>query len=625
MSSYRIIKTIYEGYDGPVFLVEDKSTKRHIVLKRYEWESNREGVDPDLLIECTLLNYVKGHPNLLQLHRIESHQYNNDIFVERMDGEMKKLIQFEPNVHQIKSIMSQILNGLVFLHSNGIIHNDIKPKNILYIDKYKNKIKQEIIETNNDENVQEYSVDDDDKLSNNKAKDPKRKKADTVGKLGKTGKLGRTGKINKSGKDGKDGKSASENKMINDPDRYKIKIIDLGLARLVNYPYYRIRNIQTTHHYTPPEYMDHREIGRISFNSDIFSLGVVFYYLLNPGTRYTSGYKQSDLRNDYDYIFDVNIVNWTAVREVAGKDGEDLLKRMLEFNPEERISSIGAFNHPFLKKVSSKIKQYGGSGAMRQYGGSRHKTWEITNLASRKEYLHPRNHEEFLNPIIAKCKKTSVMGRTGDKSNEIPIRLWNYMYKIVQDFDLKFITLNYAIYLFLSYINEISVKSDDLDALAYAAIFLSSKLNEYEHEISRKHFSSKVVEKQIINFERKIVELFNWALPLPIMVTKEVIMYDMYMSIIYGKSTLIKLRDSIDRVDHFYNHYYLLELISSLTYFSPELSNVNKVELAKVILSYKFVNIKHSPKLRKVLDDFILSKQSLYWVGRDLISYLNIK
>jgi hypothetical protein len=66
-----------------------------------------------------------------------------------------------------------------------------------------------------------------------------------------------------------------------------------------------------------------------------------------------------------------------------------------------------------------------------------------------------------------------------------------------------------------------------------------------------------------------------------------------------------------------------MELISSLTYFSSELANINKVELVKAVLSYKF-NIKHSSKIRKVLDDFILSKQSLYWVGRDLIDFLDI-
>lgn len=579
MSTYRIIKTIYNGNDGPVFLIEDKVTKRNMVLKRYEWDNDKRGIDPTLLMECTILNAVKGHPNLLQMNRIEhSNPNHTDLIVELMDGELKKVILAEPNIQQIKSIMKQILNGLSFLHSNGIIHNDIKPKNILYIDN-----------------------------------------------------LG-------AGK-----------KIKNDQYRYKVKIIDFGLAYLINYPYYRARKIQTTHHYTPPEYIDHREIGRISVNSDIFSLGIIFYYLLNPGTKYLSGYTQTDLRKDYDYIFDVNIINWDAVRQVAGKHGEDLLRQMLELNPDDRISSSRALQHPFIKdccngdrpkisrspgrsrkgsrKGSRKNSRKGGKNkndkndkkkGNDQDGGS-HRRWEVANLASKKEYINQRNHEEFLGPIVERCKRTYAKNNIKPKQ-VVPIHIWNDMYEYLEQFNLKFITLNYAIYLLLSYATVHNVRPDEWEMIAYTSIYLSSKLNEYEHDISLRNWDRKQRSK-ILQFEKLILNVFDWSLPLPIMITKEVILYDMYMGIIYGKSSYLNLSD-LDKIGHFYNNYYVIELISSLTYFSPDFFHVNKLELIKVILSYNFKDIKHSHKLKDILNNFILSKQSLYWVGRDLINVI---
>jgi serine/threonine protein kinase len=374
--------------------------------------------------------------------------------------------------------------------------------------------------------------------------------------------------------------------------------------------------------------MDHREIGRISLNSDMFSLGIIFYYLLNPGTKYLSGYQHTDLRDDYDFIFDVNVVNWDSVREVAGKHGEDLLKQMLELNPEDRISSIRALNHPFLKDVriengSKNGDRRGGSRKKEreQAGGSRRK-WEVTNLASKKEYLHQRNHEEFLEPIVAQCKKTHVINLIKPKQ-PVPIQIWNNMYDELESFNLKFVTLNYAIYLLLSYVSIHTIKyTEDWELIAYAALYLSSKLNEYEHDISLRKFDKRQQDR-ILTFEKAILEIFNWALPLPIMVTKEVILYNMYMSIIYRKSNLVKL-DDLEYIQHFYNSYYLLELISSLTYFSPELTYSNKLELVKVIMSYTFATIKHSSKLKKVVNNLIMSKQSLYWVGRDLIKFLEM-
>ena len=55
--------------------------------------------------------------------------------------DLKELIEYDKNYEKkIKEIVYRIILGLNILHSNGIIHNDIKPANILINDQYHSSI-----------------------------------------------------------------------------------------------------------------------------------------------------------------------------------------------------------------------------------------------------------------------------------------------------------------------------------------------------------------------------------------------------------------------------------------------------------------------------------------------------
>ena len=74
-----------------------------------------------------------------------SYQYK-DYLYNVMDyaegGELTQLINSDIEIpeNKIKDIFKQIIEGVRFIHSKNVIHRDLKPNNILFLDKEKTHI-----------------------------------------------------------------------------------------------------------------------------------------------------------------------------------------------------------------------------------------------------------------------------------------------------------------------------------------------------------------------------------------------------------------------------------------------------------------------------------------------------
>jgi len=132
---------IGKGTYGRVYLALNATTGEMIAVKQVELpqtasdknDSRQHAVVQALKMESETLRDL-DHPNIVQYLGFEETPANLSIFLEYVPGGsvgscLLKHGKFEDNV--TRSFTAQILGGLEYLHSKGILHRDLKADNIL--------------------------------------------------------------------------------------------------------------------------------------------------------------------------------------------------------------------------------------------------------------------------------------------------------------------------------------------------------------------------------------------------------------------------------------------------------------------------------------------------------------
>lgn len=133
LGNYRVLKKLGEGGMGAVFLAHDLGLEREVALKVISPELAR---NPQLMARFRIEAIAQAklnHSNITVIHsfdEVEGHCY---IVMEFVDGNTLKNIIKEKNkipMPEAINIFSQILEGIAYAHSKGVVHRDIKPSNI---------------------------------------------------------------------------------------------------------------------------------------------------------------------------------------------------------------------------------------------------------------------------------------------------------------------------------------------------------------------------------------------------------------------------------------------------------------------------------------------------------------
>ena len=131
---YVLKEKIGKGETADVFLGIDTKKGRLVAVKRISREKLSDYGKTNLQREVEILNKMKC-PNIISLKDFKKTKNHYYIVLEYCNGgDLKKYLQDNQhplNEFYIQKIIQQLAPAIEYMHSNNIIHRDLKLENIL--------------------------------------------------------------------------------------------------------------------------------------------------------------------------------------------------------------------------------------------------------------------------------------------------------------------------------------------------------------------------------------------------------------------------------------------------------------------------------------------------------------
>lgn len=128
---YNVISTLGEGSYGTVYLAENLLTKNKVAMKKIKKIKENIIDEMEIKNEIEILKQL-DHPNIVRILEFYStHKAYYIITDYCQSGELYGQIKHTYDENQLAVLFYQVFSGLLYLHTNNILHRDLKLENIL--------------------------------------------------------------------------------------------------------------------------------------------------------------------------------------------------------------------------------------------------------------------------------------------------------------------------------------------------------------------------------------------------------------------------------------------------------------------------------------------------------------
>ena len=310
---YEKMKFLGQGAFGSVYKVRRKNSGIREIIRALK-EISKEALKNNMESEEELKNEIEvlknlDHPNIMKIYEFYEDENNIYLITEFCGGGDIAGLNDKFGIFPeflLKYVMFQVFLAISFLHSNKVVHADIKRENIAYVFADGNKDKKEIEKFFknffNDKEMQ-YEL------------------------------------AEASGIENLSDKACDFAKELSN---YQMKILDFGSARKKKKSNYeKLTGVTGTVYYCSPEVI--RE--KYDFECDEWACGVMMYILLTGEPPFTGNSEEEIFSNILNSELNLEHPKLKNVSENC----KDLIKRLLEKKANKRILASDALKHKFFK------------------------------------------------------------------------------------------------------------------------------------------------------------------------------------------------------------------------------------------------------------------------------------
>ncbi len=134
IGQYKILEKIGEGGMGVVYKAEHETLEQLVALKALPSALSSNTEMRKRFVSEAKIQAKLSHPNVVNLLNFFEHDDSLYLVMEFVEGEtVESMIKRNGPIplDKCKSIFKQVLDGIGYAHSKGIIHRDIKPGNLM--------------------------------------------------------------------------------------------------------------------------------------------------------------------------------------------------------------------------------------------------------------------------------------------------------------------------------------------------------------------------------------------------------------------------------------------------------------------------------------------------------------